>query len=138
MKLKKRKSLCAQCVNMPAKVSKKVVGMIIRSRKSIMKDGVITVPNDFTLSFISLPRQRPSLLGPPRVHPLHPDTQHTCVRLRHALAFISSRVIFVYCCMIGTQKCFIHLQTRPSYGPPAPRHEQFLRVAKIKLKCQYL
>jgi hypothetical protein len=43
MKLKKRKSLCAQCVSMPAKVSKKVVGMIIRSRKSIMKDGVITV-----------------------------------------------------------------------------------------------
>ncbi|XP_029159041.1 hippocampus abundant transcript 1 protein isoform X2 [Nylanderia fulva] len=42
MKLKKRKNLCAQCVNMPAKVSKKVVGMIIRSRKSIMKDGVIT------------------------------------------------------------------------------------------------
>ncbi|XP_032451795.1 hippocampus abundant transcript 1 protein isoform X7 [Nasonia vitripennis] len=42
MKLKKRKSLCAQCVSMPAKVSKKVVGMIIRSRKTIMKDGVIT------------------------------------------------------------------------------------------------
>ncbi|XP_033215670.1 hippocampus abundant transcript 1 protein isoform X2 [Belonocnema kinseyi] len=41
MKLKKRKSLCAQCVSMPAKVSKKVVGMIIRSRKT-MKDGVIT------------------------------------------------------------------------------------------------
>ncbi|XP_015439457.1 PREDICTED: hippocampus abundant transcript 1 protein-like isoform X2 [Dufourea novaeangliae] len=42
MKLKKRKSLCAQCVNMPAKVSKKVVGMIVRSRKFIIKDGVIT------------------------------------------------------------------------------------------------
>ncbi|XP_046743153.1 hippocampus abundant transcript 1 protein isoform X2 [Diprion similis] len=42
MKLKKRKSWCVQCVSMPAKVSKKVVGMIIRSRKSIMKDGVIT------------------------------------------------------------------------------------------------
>jgi len=28
---------------MPAKVSKKVVGMIIRSRKAIMKDGVMTV-----------------------------------------------------------------------------------------------
>lgn len=42
MKLKKRKSLCAQCVSMPAKVSKKVVGMIIRSRKT-MKNGVITV-----------------------------------------------------------------------------------------------
>ncbi|XP_012288882.1 hippocampus abundant transcript 1 protein isoform X1 [Orussus abietinus] len=42
MKLKKRKNLCPQCLNMPAKVSKKVVGMIIRSRKSIMKDGVIT------------------------------------------------------------------------------------------------
>jgi len=50
MKLKKRKSLCAQCVNMPAKVSKKVVGMIIRSRKSIMKDGVITVPMIFVKS----------------------------------------------------------------------------------------
>ncbi|KYN16832.1 hypothetical protein ALC57_10896 [Trachymyrmex cornetzi] len=50
MKLKKRKSLCAQCVNMPAKVSKKVVGMIIRSRKSIMKDGVITVPMTFVKS----------------------------------------------------------------------------------------
>lgn len=43
MKLKKRKSPCAQCVSMPAKVSKKLVGMIIRSRKSIIKDGVITV-----------------------------------------------------------------------------------------------
>ncbi|XP_054015516.1 hippocampus abundant transcript 1 protein-like isoform X2 [Hylaeus anthracinus] len=42
MKLKKRKSLCAQCVNMPAKVSKKVVGMIVRSRKFIIKDGDIT------------------------------------------------------------------------------------------------
>ena len=29
--------------NMPTKVSKKVVGMIIRSRKTIMKDGVMTV-----------------------------------------------------------------------------------------------
>lgn len=43
MKLKKRKSFCAQCISMPAKVSKKVVGMIIRSRKAIMKDGVIMV-----------------------------------------------------------------------------------------------
>lgn len=49
MKLKKRKSLCAQCVNMPAKVSKKVVGMIVRSRKFIIKDGVITVLNTFSL-----------------------------------------------------------------------------------------
>lgn len=43
MKLKKRKSLCAQCVSMPAKISQKIVSMIIRSRKSIVKDGVITV-----------------------------------------------------------------------------------------------
>ncbi|XP_011301256.1 hippocampus abundant transcript 1 protein isoform X2 [Fopius arisanus] len=42
MKLKKRKSFCAQCVSMPARVSKKIVGMIIRSRKTIIKDGVIT------------------------------------------------------------------------------------------------
>lgn len=28
---------------MPAKPSKKVVGMIIRSRKTIIKDGVVTV-----------------------------------------------------------------------------------------------
>ncbi|KAF7995829.1 hypothetical protein HCN44_006936 [Aphidius gifuensis] len=41
MKLKKRKSFCAQCVSMPAKVSKKLVGMIIRNRKTVMKDGVI-------------------------------------------------------------------------------------------------
>jgi hypothetical protein len=34
---------------MPTKVSKKVVGMIIRSRKTIMKDGVMTV------SYIFLP-----------------------------------------------------------------------------------
>lgn len=45
MKLKKRKSLCTQCVSMPARVSKKIVAMIIRSRKTIIKDGVITVIN---------------------------------------------------------------------------------------------
>jgi len=34
---------------MPTKVSKKVVGMIIRSRKTIMKDGVMTVRCIFLL-----------------------------------------------------------------------------------------
>ncbi|KAK0168358.1 hypothetical protein PV327_002170 [Microctonus hyperodae] len=42
MKLKKRKSWCAQCISMPTKISKKIVGMLIRSRKSVVKDGVIT------------------------------------------------------------------------------------------------
>lgn len=37
--------------NMPTKVSKKVVGMIIRSRKTIMKDGVMTVRYTFVLPF---------------------------------------------------------------------------------------
>lgn len=45
MKLKKRKSWCAQCISMPTKISKKIVGMLIRSRKSVVKDGVITVIN---------------------------------------------------------------------------------------------
>jgi hypothetical protein len=36
---------------MPTKVSKKVVGMIIRSRKTIMKDGVMTVRFIFLLYF---------------------------------------------------------------------------------------
>lgn len=97
MKLKKRKSLCAQCVNMPAKVSKKVVGMIIRSRKSIMKDGVITVHPIYFYSHFAAPLALPVYL---HLSLSHTPNTHTRSSKPLALPFVldndAAPVFFVF------------------------------------------
>lgn len=133
MKLKKRKSLCAQCVNMPAKVSKKVVGMIIRSRKSIMKDGVITVPMNFHLILIITHRHRSSppqrggarAAGPPSECTLSfRDPWHTCA-FAYTRFYLEtsrdSRFIFAWCRTISANE-------RPLRGNP--RVETLARFGK--------